>query len=115
MAKKNKRGNDKIYITMTALVIAVFLFVGYKFGVQYLRYIELGKELVKEEQQLARVQEEYADLCEEKELLQTDTYIEYTARKNLGMIMEGEKLVLSAVENDAPTLNEDLNVIDYMH
>ncbi|MBQ9991998.1 MAG: septum formation initiator family protein [Firmicutes bacterium] len=113
--KKSKVGSDKIYTALTAIVIAFALFIGYKFAVQYLHCAELAKEYRMYEQQLASTEAEYLELCEQEKLLHDDAYIEYIARKNLGMVMAGEKLVYSSIEADVPELDKNMNVRDYTH
>ena len=115
MTKKAKTGSEKLYTAITAIVIAFALFIGSQFAEQYLYCSELRKDLQAYEQQLADTEAEYISLCEQKELLHDDAYIEYIARKNLGMVMSGEKLVYSSIESDAVALDKNMNVKDYTH
>ena len=82
------------------LLLVAFAFVTLKFGQQYQRIQEMRQEAQQYEKQYAAVLAEKEKLEEEKELLSAPTYIERLAREKLGLVKNGEVLVVPAEEND---------------
>jgi|GEM_PF-2100813 len=87
----------KLLIVMMALLFSVRL------GRQVQQYLSLNEEAEAYRQQLAAVQAEYADKQEQIDLLSNDAYIERLARSRLGMVKQGETVVLT-VDADLPTM-----------
>ena len=56
-------------------------------------YLNLRSEIAVCEENLSSVEEDYAAKQEVVELLQDGSYLEYMARKELGMVYEGEHMV----------------------
>lgn len=109
------KGNNKVFNIMIVVSVLVFLFVGFNFGKQFMRYIEVGDELNGYKAEFMAAEAEYASLCDQRDLLYNNDYIEYVARKNLGMVREGEKLIQVMVEGDAVAMDADFDRNDYLH
>lgn len=94
----------------TLILLVAFAFVTLKFGQQYQRIQEMRQEAQQYEKQYAAVLAEKEKLEEEKELLSEPTYIERLAREKLGLVKNGEVLVVPAEENDeVEEYKEDVN------
>ncbi len=104
--KKKKRRFIGLPIIILLMFSAVY---AYSFTQEYLRYSRLKSEVKAYELALSKQEDIYAGLQEEKALYFNEVFIERQARKNLGMIKEGETLLFPMKAKDVPLLTEDLN------
>lgn len=93
----------------TVLILIAFVFVAVKFSQQYQRIDAMRQEAESYQAKYDSLVEEQAKLKEEKDLLNDPTYIERIAREKLGLVKEGEVLVLPAEEkDDVEEYNDDV-------
>ena len=92
--------------------ICLGLFMLWQIGSQYQRHQYMLAEVARHEALLQAAQQEHAYLQGQLELLFNDSYLEQLARRNLGMVREGEIIVMQAEISDIPELNPHLNVDD---
>ena len=82
--------------------IVIIAFVGFllvQFGQQYVQYSNLKQEVRQYEQMKEQQLTQNQKLEKEKELLNDTSYIETIARETLGLVKQGEVLVIPAKEN----------------
>ncbi|MDO4732803.1 MAG: septum formation initiator family protein [Bacillota bacterium] len=78
------------------LLLLVLVFSGIiRIGDQVIRYMDLQERATALEAELAAVEQEYQAKQSQIELLNDNAYIERLARERLGMVMEGEILVMA--------------------
>ncbi|QRN85251.1 septum formation initiator family protein [Clostridia bacterium] len=93
-AKKKKR-KPKIKRTfVTVLLGLVFLYAIFMITKTQWSLFQTNQEVEALQQQLNEVQEEQEALLELKDYVGSDEYIEYKARKELGLIKQGEHLIV---------------------
>lgn len=92
---------------MPLVLCAAALAITY-LGFTTIRYVTHNFRVRDEEAQvrrdIARLDEEHAQLVAVKDYLQSDEYVEYVARNTLGLVRPGETLVVvSGTDPPAPT------------
>ena len=112
MTNKVKRKKRKSFRLGAFLIVFLFLFGAYNFGQEYLQYLDLKGEVNYYQDKLETIEDEYASLQDQKGLFYDDSYLEKMARQNLGMIKDGETLILPMVESNALKLNQNLEDVD---
>jgi len=110
--KKNReeQGNSRRKFRFgTVLILLAFVFVAVKFSQQYQRIDDMRQEAESYQERYDSLLTEQGKLKEQKELLNDPTYIERMAREKLGLVKEGEVLVLPAEEkDDVEEYNDDV-------
>ncbi len=90
--KKNKfKGKQTFIRVILTLVLAYLIFL--IASVQWNLY-KTNQKLSDLQDELARLQREHLELLEFKEYVGSEEYIEYRARKELGLIKEGERVIV---------------------
>ncbi len=87
MEKKKSRLKFKLQLGALAVIILVFAGVFYT-GAKTISAIELEKQQVQKE--IDKCRSSISELEKEKNLLETDAYVEKIARDELGLIKENE-------------------------
>lgn len=107
-ARKKAKPKRMLRLPLILLLIICGVYA-YSLGQEYLRYRGLNHEVARYEQRLAEAEAEYTALSEERSLHFNEEYIERLARKNLGMIREGETLLYPMEAKDVPVINDNVN------
>ena len=121
MTNKEKSKKKKIKIKRKSfrfgpvLIVFLLIFGIYNFGQEYFQYVDLKGEVNYYQDKLKSTEADYAAIQGEKSLLYDDSYIEKMARENLGMIKEGETLILPMIQSDALELNKDIDIDNDIH
>lgn len=76
------------------VLLVVALYVGFIFVNQQITMFRQHRDVQKYTSELNELESKYKKLQEEYELSQDDSYIEKIAREKLGLIKEGEQIVL---------------------
>ncbi len=100
-AKKKKR-KPKIKRTfITVLLGLVFLYAIFMITKTQWNLYQTNQEVEALQEELDQVQQEQEALVEMKDYVGSDEYIEYKARKELGLIKQGEHLIVLAEPSDS--------------
>lgn len=92
---KKKKSKPKIKRTfVTAILGLVFLYAVFMITKTQWSLFQTNQEVDALQEQLNQVQQEQEALLELKDYVGSDEYIEYKARKELGLIKEGEHLIV---------------------
>ena len=98
---------------VTVVLVAVFLFIAVKFTQQYMRIEDMRQEAKAYEAQYNEALAEQEELLKEKELLQDDDYIERLVREKLGLVKDGEILVVETEDSgEAVEYDSDIDPAD---
>ncbi len=81
--QKEKKWTAKRLLFTGAIMLMCFLFI--ILGVYYLEYLQLSNELEKYNQRISKLEDENEALQEEIDRLQEEEYIEFIARRYLGL------------------------------
>lgn len=110
--KKKKR--RKLRLSLIILVTAFVIF-SYSFINEIMRYHELSQSVDYYKTQLAAAEDKYMDMQEKKALHFNEEYLERLARKNLGMIKEGEILIYPIEKNNELIVVDKNSLDDDIH
>lgn len=90
---------------VTALVVVYFLITG---GFNAVRSHQLAQEESRLQNEIAGLQRRYERLGALREYLNSDEYLEYVAREQLGLVREGETgiVVISTVPAPVPAADQ---------
>ena len=98
---------------VTVVLVVVFLFIAVKFVQQYMRIEDMRQEAKAYEAQYNEALAEQEELLKEMELLQDDDYIERLVREKLGLVKDGEILVVETEDNgEAVEYDSDIDPDD---
>ena len=94
-APKRKKINFKL--GGPAVVLFILLgFIFYSFGGQMVEMYNVRHEIKQMREQMAELQSKNADLRKQIDQLNSNAYIERQAREKLGLVKQGEKIILEA-------------------
>ncbi len=99
--KKKTKNKKKVFI-LVGLLIVVFLII--IFGQMIWLNHKMDLEIQSKKQQLKELEIQQALLYEEIEKIQDPVYIERMARERLGLVKEGEKVIMPATPGDVRPL-----------
>lgn len=98
------------YLNLQALTIVIALYIAFSWAWGALnmmdRNYKLQKELSKKQQELRLIEVESITLELEKKYYQTREYQELAARKNLGLVQAGEKVLILPPNTSKDTSDE---------
>ena len=103
--KKKRRTKSKRQTFVAVLFAVVFFYALFSIGRTQWALYQTNQEVQALQEELNRLQEEQEELLEMKEYVGSQEYIEYKARKELGLIKEGESLIV--LNKEAATEDEE--------
>ncbi|MEG1500568.1 MAG: septum formation initiator family protein [Clostridiales bacterium] len=116
--QKKKKKNTILFritpVTMVLFILVASLVLG-RFVQEYGRYRDLQSQAVACQHGLEETQQKKKNLEAEKNLYFNPSFMERMARENLGMIKNGETLILPMEEKDVPQLDENMDKKDVIH
>lgn len=98
--RRRKRITPRFYWMMAALIFTLYLGYGYVDGI--LRIVQLRGEIRTAQQEVMVLETRNQQLRHELARLQSDEYIEQVARRELGLVMPGERVYVVVTEDGDP-------------
>ena len=92
------------------LCTALIIYLTANFGIWHYKIRKVNAQIEDLEHQKTALELERSRLEEKKELVQGEAYVEGLARKNLGLIKPGEKVIMLAEPGEVMPLERDDNM-----
>jgi cell division protein FtsB len=90
-------------LLLAAAVLAIGYFVATTARNVYQNY-QLGQEETQVRRDIAQLDRDHQQLVDVRDYLKSDEYIEYTARRTLGLVLPGETLVVVSSSQSAAAI-----------
>ena len=89
-------GNKKKFKLKSIIILVIMGFVFYTFGEQMIKSYQMQKEVNTLVNQISQLQHKNGQLTQVVKNLDSDAYVEKVAREKLGLVRQGEKVIIRA-------------------